>query len=170
MLKRNAFAARLRICPKHPTLLLSGSLISDRKSRAGEPPVTRLASVVQLSWQVSAAFEGYIAALPFPQPFFPPAPSSSSRLALCPPTRCRSVSAMQATAPLRPLESPGRAPSPSATRTGCPTHYWSSRTPAVATTTLRSRSNTLPIVKMPHQQPCLNLRPANLRYRAYPAV
>jgi hypothetical protein len=52
-----------------------------------------------------------LAALPFPQPLFPPAPSSSSRLALCPPTRCRSVLAMQVTAPILPLESPA-APHP----------------------------------------------------------
>ena len=69
-----------------------------------------------VSWQGSAAFEGYkgavpLAALPFPQPLFPPAPSSSSRLALCPPTRCRSVLAMQVTAPILPLESPA-APHP----------------------------------------------------------
>jgi hypothetical protein len=113
------------------------------------------------------AFEGYKgsrpppAALPFPQPFFPPAPSSSSRLAPCPPTRCRSVSAMQATTSILapcvawprpiPLHDPDRVP----------IHYWSSRTPAAAAATSRSRSRTLPIVKMPHQQPCLNLRPAD---------
>src|SRR5207244_330349 len=47
-------------------------------------------------------------AIPLNRSFLLP-PSSSSRLALCPPTRCRSVSAMQATAPILPHESPGRA-------------------------------------------------------------
>jgi hypothetical protein len=94
--------------------------ITKCKNRAGESPrPSSWLRALNVKWfsvsgQVSAAFEGYKGAVPLSplcHPLnrsFPSAPSSSSRLAPCPPTRCRSVSAMQATAP---------NPSPSSTQT-----------------------------------------------------
>jgi hypothetical protein len=126
-----------------------------------------------VSWQVPAAFEGYkgavppLAALPFPQPFFPFTPVSFVKTCSMPADtvpqclshagNCTNPSPRVAW-PRPILLDPDRVP----------THYWSSRTPAVAIS--RSRSHTLPIVKMPHQQPCLNLWSTDLRYRVHPAV
>jgi hypothetical protein len=148
----------------HHGLSLGPNESSEREIRASEPsvpsPWLRMlnAKCFSMSWQVSAAFEGYKGAVPLS-----PLCHSLNRSFLLPRllrqdllcARRHGAAVSQPCRqqrPIRPLESPGRAPIPLLDSDRVPAYCWSSRTPAVAAS--RSRSNTLPIVKMPHQQPC----------------